>query len=347
MNNNLTLKDIAKALNLSVSTVSKSLKDSYEIGKSTKEKVMEYARTHHYMPNRMAKGLKEGKSRSIGVVVCAIDNTFIAQTLQGIYKTGADKDYQLILMQSEESYDQEKKSIELLYSSGIDGLLISPSCETTDFSHLQHLQQAGLPVVLFDRVTDQLHTHKVMANNFQGAYDATAHLIRQGYRNIAHLNNDIKLGIAHERMSGYQKALADHGLTFRPELVRYIKYDSPDILNEDLKTAIKYFMAMEDKPDAIFAATDRITTCCMAMLIKLGYSIPSDVALIGFTNTDLAEVMNPALTSVHQPAFEIGKLAAEKLIELIESRLTADPEDYQTNILDTEIIVRGSTTRLV
>jgi LacI family transcriptional regulator len=345
MNNILTLKDIAKALNLSVSTVSKSLKDSYEIGRATKQRVMDYAREHHYMPNRMAKGLKEGKTRSIGVVVCSIDNTFVAQTLEGIYKVGADKDYQFIMMQSKESFEQEKRGIELLYSSGIDGLLISPSCETTDFSYLRSLQQSGLPIVLFDRVTDELNTHKVMANNFQGAYDATVHLIERGYRSIAHLNTGIKLNIADERLNGYKQALSDRQLDFRPDLVHYCDYSNPEKLNEDLELAIRDFMTMTVKPDAIFTATDQITTRCLALLIKLGYKIPADIALIGFTNTELAEVMNPALSTVHQPAFELGEIAAEKLIELIESKKPTGPEDYETRILDTRINMRASTAQ--
>jgi LacI family transcriptional regulator len=343
MNNNITLKDIARALNLSVSTVSKSLKDSYEIGKETKKRVLEYAMEHHYTPNRMAKGLKEGKTRSIGVVVCSIDNTFVAQTLDGIYKVGADKDYQFIIMQSKESYAQEKKGIELLYSGGIDGLLISPSCETTDFSYLLGLQKSGLPIVLFDRVTDQLNTHKVMADNFQGAYDATAHLITRGYKNIAHLNTNIKLSIAVDRLYGYKKALEDHGLNYRPELVRYCDYSNADILHEDMVAAIKDYMAMDNRPDAIFTATDQITTRCLGLLIKMGYRVPLDIALIGFTNTELADVLNPALSTVQQPAFEIGKVAAEKLIALIESKRPVEDDEYETIILDTQVHVRASS----
>lgn len=343
MNNNITLKDIAKALNLSVSTVSKSLKDSYEIGKSTKQKVLEYARLHHYVPNRMAKGLKEGKTRSIGVVVCAIDNTFVAQALEGIYNVGEEKAYQFIIMQSKESFEQEKNCIELLYSGGIDGLLISPSFETVDFSHLNELQSSGLPIVLFDRLSDQIKTHKVAANNFQGAYDATTHLIHSGYRRIAHINTDPNLSIADERLKGYKKALEDHDIQIVPALIRICNYRNNTALNLDIENAVIELMSMPSRPDAIFTATDQISTRTLTLLIKNGYSVPNDVALIGFSNTELADALNPALSTVHQPAYQMGRLAAEKLISLIEAKMPTGHDDYETIILDTEINVRTSS----
>lgn len=341
MNNSVTLRDIAKALNLSISTISKALNDSHEIGVETKKKILEYAKKHHYSPNRMAKGLKEGKSRSIGVVVCSLDNNVVAQMLDGIHKASSDHAYQIIIMQSKESEKLESACIELLYAGGVDGILISPAYETINFSYLISLQAAGLPVVLFDRLIDQINTHKVGADNFKGAYDATMHLIHNGYRNIAHLNTNTILSIATDRLNGYKQALADSGIKYRPELLRSCNYTDANKLNEDLEQAIIYYMNLPDKPDAIFTATDQISTRCLVLLNKLGYHIPEDVALIGFTNTELADAMNPALSTVHQPAFEIGQLAAEKLISLIERK--GFDEDYETVMLPTHIKVRSST----
>lgn len=342
MNNSVTLKDIAKALNLSISTISKSLNDSYEISIETKQKVLEYAQKHHYSPNRLAKGLKEGKSRSIGVVVCSLDNHFVAQMLDGIDRVSTEKSYQIIIMQSKESQDQERACLELLYAGGVDGILISPACETTDFSYLMSLQAAGLPLVVFDRLSDQIDTHKVGADNFKGAYEATVHLIKNGYRSIAHLNTNTALSIATDRLNGYKQALADHHIDYRPELVRSCDYSDAYKLNKDLERAIKYYMGLPVKPDAIFSAGDQISTRCLALLNKLGYHIPQDVALIGFTNTDLADVLNPALSTVHQPALEMGQLAAKKLISLIESK-DGDSSDYETIMLQTSVLVRNST----
>jgi LacI family transcriptional regulator len=337
----VTLRDIAKALNLSISTISKALNDSHEIGSETKKKVLDYAKQHHYSPNRMAKGLKEGKSRSIGVLVCSLDNNVISQMLDGIHKASSDKSYQIIIMQSKESEKLETACIELLYAGGVDGILISPAYETINFSYLNSLQASGLPVVLFDRLIDQVNTHKVGADNFKGAYDATMHLIHNGYKNIAHLNTNTILSIATDRLNGYKQALEDSGIKYRPELLRSCNYTDANKLDEDLEQAIKYYMNLADKPDAIFTATDQISTRCLVWLNKLGYKIPDDVALIGFTNTELADAMNPALSTVHQPAFEIGQLAAEKLISLIERKNLDD--GYETIVLPTHIKVRASS----
>ncbi|MES2826968.1 MAG: LacI family DNA-binding transcriptional regulator [Bacteroidota bacterium] len=341
MNNSVTLKDIAQALNLSISTISKSLNDSYEISVETKDRVLAYAKANHYSPNRMAKGLKEGKSRSIGVVVCSLDNNFVSQMLDGIDKYSTEKSYQIIIMQSKESHEQESACLSLLYAGGVDGILISPACENIDFSYLLSLQDNGLPIVLFDRLSDLIDTHKVGADNFKGAYDATVHLIENGYRNIAHLNTNTILSIATDRLNGYKQALSDHGIIFRDEFVRLCDYTDGLKLNHDLKEAINFYMSLAHRPDAIFTATDQITTRCLAILNNFNYKIPEEIAIIGFTNTDLADALSPSLSTVHQPAFEIGQLAAKQLISLIESRHKV--EEFETVLLDTQIKVRSST----
>ena len=340
--NNITLRDIAKVLNLSVSTVSRALTDSYQIGDKTKKLVLEYAKMHNYVPNRMARGLKEGKSRSIGVVVCSIDNNFVAQMLDGINQYCTDHDYQLIIMQSKESYEQEKACINLLYAGGIDGLLISPTYQTTDFDYPKSLQKAGLPVVLFDRLSDLIDTHKVAVDNFKGAYNATTHLINNGFKHIAHINSNTKLCMAKERFEGYKKALADHGITYREELVNFFDTTTTNSLNQNLGKIIKQLMDYKNKPDAIFTATDQLSTRCLALLNQLGYNVPNDVALIGFSNTDLADALNPSLSTIYQPSFEIGNLAAKQLLSLIDHN---KKHPFETILLDTEIQIRTSSIK--
>ncbi len=342
MNNSVTLRDIAKALNISASTVSRALTDSYQIGAATKKRVLDYAKQHHYVANRMARGLKEGKSRSIGVVVCAIDNGFVAQMLNGIDEFYTEQGYQIIIMQSKESYEQEIACIDLLHAGGIDGLLISPSYKTTDFGYLNELQRAGLPIVLFDRLSDRIDTHKVAADHFMGAYQATTHLIKQGFKSIAHLNSDTQLKMATERFDGYKKALADGGLPIREELIKFFDTTSLNSLTTNLENALQELMALKDRPDAIFTGTDSISTKCLVLLKQMNYSIPNDIALIGFSNTDLADVLYPPLSTISQPAFEIGKLAAEKLLSLINSK---EPEPFKTMLLATELHERESTLK--
>lgn len=340
MNNSVTLRDIAKALNLSASTVSRALTDNYQIGGATKKRVLDYAKQHHYVPNRMARGLKEGKSRSIGVIVCAIDNSFVAQMLDGIDKFYTELGYQVIIMQSKESYDQEMACINLLYAGGIDGLLISPSYQTTDFSYLNELQNAGLPIVLFDRLSDGINTHKVAADHFMGAYNATTHLVNRGFKSIAHINSNTQLNMATARFDGYKKALSDAGLPIRNELIKFFDTTSQSVLIKNLEVAIHELMSLTQKPDAIFTATDLLSTRCLVVLKQMKYKIPQDVALIGFSNTDLANVLYTPLSTINQPAFEIGKLAAEKLLSLINSK---GEVTYETFLLATELQEREST----
>jgi len=342
MNNNITLIDIARALNLSVSTVSRALTDSYQIGDETKRRVLAYAKEHHYIPNRMARSLREGKSRSIGVVVCSIDNNFAAQMLDGIDQYCSEHDYQLIIMQSKELFMQEKACVNLLYAGGIDGLLISPTYQTTDFEYLINLQRSGLPIVLFDRLSNQIETHKVAADNFRGAYTATKHLIKNGFTKIAHINSNSTLSIATERFEGYKQALADFNLPLNQDLIRFCDTTTLSSLTKNLEIALTELMSLNQKPEAIFTATDQLSTKCLAILNKLGYQIPNNVALIGFSNTDLADVLNPSLSTIHQPAFEIGNLAAKQLLSLIGNKTD---HTYETILLETEIQVRSSSKK--
>jgi len=342
MNNNITLIDIARALNLSVSTVSRALTDSYQIGDETKRRVLAYAKEHHYIPNRMARSLREGKSRSIGVVVCSIDNNFAAQMLDGIDQYCSEHGYQLIIMQSKELFMQEKACVNLLYAGGIDGLLISPTYQTTDFEYLINLQRSGLPIVLFDRLSNQIETHKVAADNFRGAYTATKHLIKNGFTKIAHINSNSTLSIATERFEGYKQALADFNLPLNQDLIRFCDTTTLSNLTKNLEIALTELMSLNQKPEAIFTATDQLSTKCLAILNKLGYQIPNNIALIGFSNTDLADVLNPPLSTIHQPAFEIGNLAAKQLLSLIGSKID---NTYETILLETEIQVRSSSKK--
>lgn len=342
MNKTITLRDIANALGLSVSTVSRALTDSYQIGEETKQRVLAYANEHHYLPNRIARSLKEGKSRTIGVVVCSIDNNFVAQMLDGIDHYCAEQGYQLIIMQSKESFEQEKACVSLLYASGIDGLLISPSYQTTDFEYLINLQKAGLPIVLFDRLSDQIDTHKVAVANEKAAYDATLHLIDQGHQLIAHINSHTQLSMATERFEGYQLALKDRGIAFNKDLVKYCDTTSPKALDDHLRIAIHELMALKERPTAIFTATDQLTTKSLTLLHELGYQIPAEVALIGFSNTDLATALNPSLSTLHQPSFEIGSLATAQLLSLIKNK----NESYETILLPVQIEVRASSAQI-
>jgi LacI family transcriptional regulator len=340
MKKNITLKDIAKELHISVSTVSRALRDNYQIGDATKKRVLDYAKQHNFVHNRMARGLKEGKSRTIGVIVCSLDNNYVAQMLDGIDSFCTDNEYQLIIMQSKELQEQENACINLLYGSGIDGLLISPAYQNTDFAQLKSLQNEGLPIVLFDRLSDHIQTDKVASDNFRGAYEATMHLINNGYRKIAHINTNTELSITTERLNGYLEALKDSQIPYRED---YIHYD--DYAEENLESIINNLMTLPDRPNALFTATDQITMKCVSVLSKSPYHVPNDLAMIGFSNTDMADAFNPPLTTVRQPAFNIGKMAAKRLIENIENPNWQN--DFETILLENELQYRSSTKNRV
>src|SRR5687768_4421698 len=217
----ITIKDIARALGLSTSTVSRALRDSYQISPETKKLVLEYAKKINYSPNPIALSLKEKRSRSIGVIVCEIANSFFSQAINGIESIAYDRGYNVIITQSHESYEREVNDLQFLASRSIDGLLISVSSETKDFGHLRELQNKGLPIVFFDRIIESLETHKVMVNNFKGSYDATSHLVKNGYKHIAHLANSESLSITKERVAGYREALIDHGIDVVESNIQY------------------------------------------------------------------------------------------------------------------------------
>jgi len=332
----VTIKDIAKALGLSTSTVSRALRDTHEISAATKKIVLAYAKEINYQPNPIALSLKERRSKSIGVVVSEVANSYFSQAINGIESIAYDRGYHVIISQTHESYDREVINVQHLASRSVDGLLVSLSSETTDISHLTSLHDRGLPIVFFDRVADEIDTHKVIANNQKGAYEATDYLIKSGYKRIAHLTSSSHLSISIERLSGYEAALIDNNIRLNPDYIKYCLHGG--MLQEETETAIKELMALEERPDAIFVAGDRLSTGCLSVFKDLNISVPGDMAIAGFSNSDVLDLFNPSLTSVRQPAFEIGKLATLMLLQLIEAKYPV--EEFEKRILETDLCVR-------
>jgi len=335
----VTIKDIARELGISASAVSKALKDSYQISEKTKKAVLECAERLNYRPNPMAQSLKRGNSKSLGIVVSNIDNTFFAQVINGVESVAYSKNYNLIMTQTHESYDLEVSNVEQLTVRAIDGLLISLSYETKDLGHLKKLHDKGLPIVFFDRVTDEIETHQVIVDNFKGAYEATNKLIEAGYRKIAHITSSPHVSITDDRLNGFRLAMSENNIPVNEQYVKYCLHGGRD-LNE-IEKALTELLCSPDRPDALFTASDRITTTTLMQLHKLGFKIPEDIALLGFTNTGLAEVLSPSLSSVYQPAFEMGKKATEMLINLIESKRPVT--EFEKIVLPTEVIIRDSS----
>jgi LacI family transcriptional regulator len=334
-----TIKDIAKALNLSTSTVSRALRGSYEISDDTKKQVLEYAEKINYRPNPIALSLKERRTRAIGIVVSEIANNFFSQAINGIESIAYNRGYHVIITQSHESHEREKVNVQHMAARGVDGLLVSLSSETADISYLKELHEKGLPIVFFDRVTDEIETHKVIANNYNGAFTATEHLIAQGFRHIAHITSSPFLSITRERLEGYKAALEKHNLPFEDSLVKHCLHGG--MIAKEAEDAIAELNKGKLKPDAFFTAGDRLTIVCYGILKRLKQK--KEPGFLGFSNTQVGDLFSPALSVVRQPAFDIGQSAIELLIQVIESKRPV--QEFQHKILETELIVRESSKR--
>lgn len=329
----ITLKDIAQSLNLSPSTVSRALSDSYEINENTKKRVLEYAEKHNYKRNPIALSLRKRKSYSIGVIVCEVANSFFSQAIDGIESLAYNSGYHVIISQTHDSYEREVLNVQHLANRSVDGLLISVSAETKDFSHLEKLSKQGLPIVFFDRIVEDFKTHKISSDNKMGAKKATQSLIEKGYKKIAHLANAPHLSISKERLNGYEEALRENNIEVKEEMVRFCNHGGR--IQDEVEVAIEYFLGMGDCVDAIFVASDRLSVGCLTALNKLSPK-KNHPFITGFSNSDILDLLQPGFSAIRQPAFEMGRVAMEMLIQLIDSK--HEITEYEFIELKTELI---------
>lgn len=335
----ITIKDIARALNLSTSTVSRALRNSYEINAETKRLVMEYAEKMNYRPNPIALSLRDSKSKSIGVIIPEIANHFFSQLINGIESIAYNMGYHVVIFQSHESYEREVANTHYLVSRKVDGLLVSLSSLTIDLHHFEELMDKGMPIVFFDRVPKQIETHKVVADNFLGSYEATEHLIKTGKKCIAHITSPAYLSITTERLAGYKKALEDNNLLFDESYIKYCHHGGK--LVSENEAAIQELLDMAYPPDAVLAASDRLTTGCLSVLLKKKIKVPEEMAVVGFSNIGVAELLNPPLTAVVQPAMEMGQQAVDLLIRLIEH--PKKTSEFEIRSFKTSLVIRESS----
>ncbi len=329
----ITIKDIARALNVSTSTVSRALRDSSEINEQTKKQVLEYAARMNYSPNPIALSLKENRSKAIGVVVPEIANNFFSQAINGIESIAYDRGYHVVIFQSHESYEREVSNVHHLFARKVDGLLISLSGATREVDHIESYRDRKFPVVYFDRVPEREDVPKVVADNFEGAFRATEYMIRQGKRKIAHLTSPPVLSITKERLAGYKAALEKHGLPVRDELIKFC-YFTPEEAFEAIDDLIRAY-----QPDAFFTASDRLALNCYEVFQKKLIELPEEVMFFGFTNLGVAHLLHPPLSTVVQPAYEIGQTAAAMLLDQLEDTKKTIKEPV-TIKLKTELHIR-------
>src|SRR5690606_13315386 len=340
--NQVTIKDIARELGISPSTVSRALKDHPDISPDTKKAVNALAEKLNYQPNIVALSLRQSKTNTIGVIIPEIVHFFFSTVISGIEDVAYSAGYNVILAQSNESQTREISDIKALFNSRVDGMLMSVSRETTNFDHIESMLAKGVPIVFFDRVYDTAQASKIIVDDFTGAKEATLHLIDQGCKRIAHIEGPPNLEISKQRLEGYKEALKEHNMPFNKELVAIC----PSGTIEEGKKATEKLLSLKNPPDAIFATNDPAAMGAMQAIKAKGLKMPDNVALVGFSNWFFSSLMDPPLSSVDQPGFEMGQEAAKLLIRQIEKQ-EKDDEDItpETKILKTRLIIRESSLK--
>jgi LacI family transcriptional regulator len=335
-----TLKQIAKELGVSVSTVSKALNDSPEISEQTKVKIKEYAKLKNYKPNVIGLNLKNRKTKTIGVIIPNILNSFFAKVFSGIEKVADKKGYNVITCISNESLEKEIHTLEMLSNGTIDGFILSVSQEAQklqDYSHFSAIINDGTPIVMFDRIADEVECDKVVVDDFDSALNSTQHLINLGCKNIALISSVDNLSVGKLRADGYLKALADNNIPVNEKII--LRTDSED----DMKAKIDAIF--DNKIDAIFALDENDSVAALRVSLKKGYKVPEDISIIGFADGILASRrLSPSLTTVSQHGIEIGEVAAKQLIKRLEES-EEETSDYETIVIKTKLKERESTRK--
>jgi LacI family transcriptional regulator len=308
---NTTIRVLAQKLGLSIGTVSKALRDSYEISSDTKEKVLALARQLNYVPNPYASSLRKRRSKTIAVVLPEVADSFFALAINGIEAVAQEKGYHVLIYLTHESFVKEMNILRDFQSGRVDGILLSVSDETSNSDHVKEVIGAGIPVVFFDRICEDVDTARVITDDFESSYNATSHLIEKGCERIAYLSISANLSISNNRMEGYKKALEDQGASHGPSIIQC----SNDMENN--KVIIRDLLKNKVRPDGIIASVEKLTATIYMVCRELKLSIPEDIRVVSFTNLQSAAILNPALTTVTQPAFEMGKTAATVLFKAL------------------------------
>lgn len=336
MKKRVTLKQIAKELDVSISTVSKALKNSEEISRDTKDKIQAFAKLYNYRPNNIALSLKNKKTKNIGVVIPDIVHHFFTTVFRGIEQYAGERGYNVMICVSDESFEKEVLNMELLANGSIDGFIMSLSAETqekNDYTHLKEVIGQGIPLVLFDRVTDDVVCDKVVLNDEEIAYSAVENLVHSGKKRIALVTTEGYFNVSHDRARGYESALKANSLKVGNDLVLTLPYKSED------ETPIWDFFE-NNEMDAVLCVNEIFAIKCMDVVQRQGKRIPEDISFIGFTNGILSKYSSPKLSTVAQHGELMGETAAKLLIDRIEN----DQEgNYKTEVISATLIHREST----
>ena len=337
-NRQMTMKDIARELGVSVATVSRALSDSPSISKRRRQEIQQFAREHNYFPNVIAEQLRHSRrnpSRTIGVIVPELVHYYFSSILDGIESEASSRGYQILVAKSNENYEREVQICKEMLKNKVCGIIVSQAKDTERYDHFERMTAAGLPLVFYDRICPALNASRVVVDDYKGTMNAVSHLIETGCRRIAFYGTSMNMVIGKNRFNGYRDALYYNGLQLDESLVRICDNRA------DAERITPAMMRMENPPDAFFAVNDETAIGILAVVKRLGYSVPDQVSICGFTNGFRATVCDPMLTTVEQRGTQVGKEAADILIGLVEGSL---PHDHaEKRIVKTRLVIRGTT----
>lgn len=339
MKRKVTLKQIAKELDVSISTVSKSLRNSLEISEDTRQKVQAFAKLYNYKPNNIALSLKNKKTKTICIIIPEIIHHFFATVISGVEHVANENGYNVIVCLSDESFDKEVINMEMLANGSIDGFIMSLSKETQqkrDFHHILEVINQGMPVVMFDRVTNDILCDKVIIDDNLAAYNATQFLIEKGFSKIALITTIDYVSVGKLRTDGYIKAMKTNDLKVNENLI--LKIEDIDNFEEKIESLIK-----NNEIDAIFAVNELFAVTAIKIANKYGKKVPDDISVIGFTDGIISKFSSPSISTVGQNGIKMGEKSAKMLIERLENEEEEYEEHYKTEVIETELVIREST----
>jgi len=335
----ITIYDIADRLNISIATVSRALKNDPVVNKRTKKKVFELAEELGYRSNHFARNLRNQRTETIGVIVPRLNSYFMSTVIAGIENVANSEGYNLIISQSSESEQKEKMSAKTMFNNRVDGLLVSLSYDTNDISHFDQFFKKKIPVIFFDRAEENKNFTNIVIDNKKAAFEATSHLISQGCRRIVHITAKPKRNVYVDRLDGYKKALKENNIDFKEEFVII-----GNLSLEAGTEAAQRILKMNPRPDGVFAANDNCAVGCMLSLKEANIRIPADIAFAGFNNDPVSQVIEPNLTTINYPGYEMGEVAARNLINHLNGTYLI--HSTNTIVLRSELVIRASSLRL-
>jgi LacI family transcriptional regulator len=334
----ITIYDIAKQLNISASTVSRGLNNNPTINRNTRKKIHELAKQLGFRSNRFAINLRKKQTNTIGVIVPRLNSYFTSQVLSGMENIATLEGYNLIISQSSESLQKEKANSETMFSSHVDGLLVSLSSETQNIRHFDPFLKKKIPVILFDRIISDEQCLGISIDNFKAGYEATKHLLKKGFRKILHISGNPLNFMYSERIKGYKQALSEYNIMPDAKLI------ITKILSEESGIEVaEAILKMKHRPDAVFSSNDACAIYCMKTLMQAGLSIPNDIGFVGFNNDPMSKVVEPNLSTINYPGYAMGEAAASQLINHLNK--ISDIKTTNSIILRSELIIRASSLK--